>query len=80
VASLGPDWFEVELIPATLQATNLRDLRSGDRVNLEGDILGNTCIILSLKRNFKPHLSDKMENKPKLLVSMKLWIISGLAG
>jgi riboflavin synthase len=40
VASLGPDWFEVELIPATLQATNLRDLRSGDRVNLEGDILG----------------------------------------
>lgn len=40
VASLGPDWFEVELIPATLQVTNLRDLRAGDRVNLEGDILG----------------------------------------
>jgi len=30
----------VELIPATLQATNLCDLRAGDRVNLEGDILG----------------------------------------
>jgi len=40
VAALGPDWLEVELIPATLQATNLNDLRPGDRVNLEGDIIG----------------------------------------
>ncbi|HNS05017.1 MAG TPA: riboflavin synthase [Candidatus Saccharicenans sp.] len=40
VATLGPDWLEVELIPATLQATNLNELRPGDRVNLEGDIIG----------------------------------------
>ena len=40
VASLGSDWLEVELIPATLGATNLNELRPGDLVNLEGDIIG----------------------------------------
>ncbi|MDD8021365.1 MAG: riboflavin synthase [Acidobacteriota bacterium] len=40
VAVLGPDWLEVELIPASLQATNLDELRPGDRVNLEDDIIG----------------------------------------
>jgi len=40
VAALGTDWLEVELIPATLQATNLNELQPGDRVNLEGDIIG----------------------------------------
>jgi riboflavin synthase len=37
---LGPDYFEVELIPATLKETNLNDLRPGDKVNLECDIIG----------------------------------------
>ncbi|MCX8160625.1 MAG: riboflavin synthase [Candidatus Saccharicenans sp.] len=40
VASLGAGYFEVELIPATLEATNLDRLRPGDRVNLECDIIG----------------------------------------
>ncbi len=31
--------FVVNLIPHTLQATNLRDLRAGDGVNLEADLL-----------------------------------------
>jgi riboflavin synthase len=31
--------FDVNLIPHTLQATNLKDLRTGDRVNLEVDLL-----------------------------------------
>ncbi|MCS0499534.1 riboflavin synthase [Protaetiibacter mangrovi] len=32
-------WFEVSLIPETLEATTLGALRPGDRVNLETDIL-----------------------------------------
>ncbi|MDD8031499.1 MAG: riboflavin synthase [Acidobacteriota bacterium] len=40
VASLGSDYFEVELIPLTLSQTNLNDLRPGNKVNLECDIIG----------------------------------------
>lgn len=40
VAAVGPDYFEVELIPATLSATNLSHLRPGQKVNLECDIIG----------------------------------------
>ncbi len=40
VASLGADAFETELIPLTLEGTNLGRLRAGDPVNLECDMLG----------------------------------------
>jgi riboflavin synthase len=39
VSALGPDRFEVALIPHTLEVTTLSRLRPGDRVNLEVDIL-----------------------------------------
>ncbi len=39
VSALGPDWFEVSLIPTTLGATTLGTSRPGDLVNLEVDIL-----------------------------------------
>lgn len=39
VAAVGPDWFEVALIPETLQRTTLRELQPGDRVNVEADVL-----------------------------------------
>jgi riboflavin synthase len=39
VAGLGADWFEVALIPATLEATTLDALRSGAILHLETDIL-----------------------------------------
>lgn len=39
VASLGDDWFEVALIPATLEATNLGSMRSGALLHLETDVL-----------------------------------------
>jgi len=39
VAALGPDWFEVALIPATLDATNLRQKVTGARLHLETDVL-----------------------------------------
>jgi riboflavin synthase len=39
VAGLDDDWFEVALIPETLERTTLGDLQDGARVNLEIDIL-----------------------------------------
>jgi riboflavin synthase len=39
VADLGADWFEVALIPATLEATTLGALRAGTKLNLETDVL-----------------------------------------
>ncbi len=39
VAATGPDWFEVALIPETLERTTLRLRAAGSRVNLEPDVL-----------------------------------------
>ena len=39
VSALGPDWFEVSLIPTTLDLTTLGRLQPGDAVNLEVDVL-----------------------------------------
>ena len=39
VSAVGPDWFEVGLIPETLRATTLGDKAQGDPVNLEVDVL-----------------------------------------
>ena len=40
VADLGRDSFDVELIPLTMKDTNLADLKPGDAVNIESDIIG----------------------------------------
>jgi riboflavin synthase len=40
IAELGNSWFEVELIPITLKNSNLGDLRTGDSVNVECDMIG----------------------------------------
>ncbi|NIM90353.1 MAG: riboflavin synthase [Candidatus Aminicenantes bacterium] len=40
IASLGASSFEVELIPITLKNSNLGELRTGDAVNIECDIIG----------------------------------------
>jgi riboflavin synthase len=39
VTAVGPDWFEVGLIPETLRATTLGSKQAGDPVNLETDVL-----------------------------------------
>jgi riboflavin synthase len=39
VSAVGPDWFEVSLIPTTLAATTLGAVQPGDPVNLEVDVL-----------------------------------------
>lgn len=40
VAALGPATFEVEIIPATLERSNLAGLRPGSAVNVECDMIG----------------------------------------
>jgi riboflavin synthase len=40
IVDLGPDGLRVSLIPHTVAATTLRDLRVGDEVNLEADLIG----------------------------------------
>ena len=39
VAATGADWFEVALIPETLQRTTLAHRMAGSRVNIEADVL-----------------------------------------
>ncbi len=39
VAALGDDWAEVSLIPETLERTNLGGVASGDRLNVECDVV-----------------------------------------
>lgn len=44
VADLGPGWFEVMLIPHTLQATTLGGLGVGQVVNVETDVIGKYVV------------------------------------
>ncbi len=50
IAELGEDFFEVAVIPKTWEMTNLSDLKPGDHVNLETDIIAKYVErILSLR-------------------------------
>jgi riboflavin synthase len=40
VAAVKPSSFDVELIPLTIQKSNLKDAKTGQKVNLECDIFG----------------------------------------
>src|SRR5262245_48800302 len=40
VAALERDRFDVQIVPFTLEHTNLRSIRPGERVNLECDLVG----------------------------------------
>jgi len=44
VNDVGVGWLSVNLIPYTLKATNLASLATGDRVNIEFDILGKYVV------------------------------------
>jgi riboflavin synthase len=39
VSALGADWFEVTLVPATLDGTTMGSRRPGDEVNFETDVI-----------------------------------------
>lgn len=55
LATVGDDWFEVALIPTTLELTNLAGLKSGRRVNLETDYIAKTVVTwLRRQRNGMP--------------------------
>lgn len=47
-------WFEVALIPETLERTTLKDLKAGDRVNIECDITVKTVVHV-----VEQHLSNR---------------------
>jgi riboflavin synthase len=52
VSDEGEYWFEVSILPYTMEETNLHTKKAGDKVNIEFDILGkyllkNTCPPLS---------------------------------
>ncbi len=40
ISALGDDWLAVDLIPTTASETTLGGKKVGDKVNLEGDVLG----------------------------------------
>lgn len=44
IAALGSGWFEVMLIPHTLEATTLGTLTVGDGVNIEADVIGKYVV------------------------------------
>jgi len=51
VAGLGDDWFEVAIIPHTWRETILSDLKPGDAVNLEVDVLAKYVERLMLHKD-----------------------------
>jgi riboflavin synthase len=44
IAELGVERFRVQLVPFTLEHTNLKDVRIGDHVNLECDLVGKYVV------------------------------------
>jgi riboflavin synthase len=56
IAALGPDWFEVALIPATLDATTLRSRLAGSRVNIEADCMAR-MVAEQVRRYMESHKS-----------------------
>ena len=57
VSAVGPDWFEISLIPTTLALTTLGSKTVGDPVNLEVDILAKHVEKL-LQAGVRPVLSS----------------------
>ncbi len=49
VSEISASWFAVEIIPQTLATTNLKNLRVGERINIELDLIGKYLY------NFKNH-------------------------
>jgi riboflavin synthase len=54
VSDVGPDWFEVSLIPETLTATTLGRKSVGDPVNIETDILARHVARLAEVNSTEP--------------------------
>ena len=72
VADYDPalSWFKVAVIPLTYTETNLRYLRTGSRVNLEGDILGKYVekLLGSGTSHNSPNVTSPDELTPTFLI------------
>ena len=55
ISALGDDWLGVDLIPTTAVETTLGAKRVGDKVNLEGDVVGKYVA----KSAAKPGLTEE---------------------
>lgn len=64
IAALDPPTFTVALIPTTLNMTNLKDLHTGDAVNVELDILAKTVVNLLYRQGWQPAASTAGSGKP----------------
>ena len=60
VAGLGDDWFEVAIIPHTWRETILSELKNGDPVNLEVDVLAKYVERLMTRDSDVPAASSKL--------------------
>jgi riboflavin synthase len=60
VAGLGEDWFEVAIIPHTWRETTLSDLKAGNRVNLEVDVLAKYVERLMLHKETENIVESKL--------------------
>jgi riboflavin synthase len=60
VAGMGDDWFEVAIIPHTWRETSLSELKNGDRVNLEVDVLAKYVERLLTKGEEAPTATSKL--------------------
>jgi riboflavin synthase len=54
VAARDRGWFEVALIPETLEVTGMSDYRPGARVNIEVDVLGRYVVEYMKRRGDEP--------------------------
>lgn len=65
-ADLRASEFTLWLIPHTLSATTLGELRAGSRVNLEADVIAKYLERLALMRGAEPR-ADRAESRPETL-------------
>jgi riboflavin synthase len=69
VVSLKDDEFKIYIIPETIKVTILKDLKTGDNVNIETDIIAKYIEKMVLKRsNVNKSNNDKDENLKKILL------------
>ena len=61
VVDVGRDWFTVSLVSYTLENTNLGEMRAGDEVNIETDVLAKYC--MRIARYERAHANKYYKNR-----------------
>lgn len=60
VAKLGADRFDVQIVPFTLEHTNLKTARTRDRVNLECDMVGKYVVRAAALAGLSAHAPEQV--------------------